>query len=204
VRLPFVILRAAIVFAAVMSIALRYVRRDHPFPTFGPANVVTAVRAALASLMFGLIGEPAGPAVAWTAALLGVAATVLDGVDGLFARRTGMSSAFGARFDMEVDAIIVLALSILVWAFDKAGVWAIASGLMRYAFIGAGWLWPWLAAPLAPTYRAKAICVVQIVALLVAILPFVPRVISSATVAGALALLVYSFLADGVRLWRTR
>jgi phosphatidylglycerophosphate synthase len=204
VRLPFFILRAAIVFAAVMSIALRYVRRDHPFPSFGPANLVTAVRAALASLMLGLIGEPADPAVAWTAASLAMAATVLDGVDGFFARRTGMSSTFGARFDMEVDAIVILTLSILVWAFNKAGVWAIASGLMRYAFVGAGWLWPWLAAPLAPTYRAKAICVVQIVVLLVAILPFVPRAISSATVAGALALLAYSFLADGVRLWRTR
>src|SRR5215510_11499311 len=101
-------MRAGIVFMALMSIALRYLRRDHPFPSFGPANAVTTVRAALASLMLGLIGEPTGPTVAWTAASLASAATLLDGVDGFLARRTRMSSTFGARFDMEVDALVVL------------------------------------------------------------------------------------------------
>ena len=39
------------------------------------------------------------------------------------------------------------------------------SGLLRYAFVAAGWLWPWLRAPLPPSRRRQTICVVQIVGL---------------------------------------
>ena len=48
--------------------------------------------------------------------LLGLSAVALalDGVDGWWARRTGTCSAFGARFDMEVDAFLILVLSVYV------------------------------------------------------------------------------------------
>ena len=42
-----------------------------------------------------------------------------------------MVSAFGARFDMETDALLILALSVLVWRHAKAGAWVLASGLLR-------------------------------------------------------------------------
>ena len=52
----------------------------------------------------------------------------LDAVDGQVARRTGTVSALGARFDMEVDAFLILVLSVyvapdrrLVGAGDRAG-----------------------------------------------------------------------------------
>ena len=38
-------------------------------------------------------------------------ALLLDAVDGGVARRTGTVSGFGARFDMEVDAFLILVLS---------------------------------------------------------------------------------------------
>ena len=197
-------IRSVIVFAAVMRLALRYRRRYHPFPTFGPANTVTTLRAALVSVAAGLIGEPGVTSVAWTAAAAGLAATLLDGVDGWLARRTRMASEFGARFDVEVDALLIQVLAILAWRFDKAGVWVLASGLLRYAFVVAGWIWPWLAGPLEPTRRAKVICVVQIAALLIVVLPFVPPRVAAPIAAGALAALAYSFAVDIIRLWRTR
>ena len=40
---------------------------------------------------------------------------------------------------MEVDAALILILSILVWLHGKAGPWVIACGLMRYTFVAAGW-----------------------------------------------------------------
>ena len=46
-------------------------------------------------------------------------ALILDGVDGKVARRTGTSTALGARFDMEVDAFLILVLS--VYVLDVAG-----------------------------------------------------------------------------------
>ena len=33
---------------------------------------------------------------------------------------------FGARFDMEIDALLILALSILAWRHGKAGAWVVA------------------------------------------------------------------------------
>ena len=90
------------------------------------------------ALVAGLIGEPAAPAVA--AAAIGVTAIVvmLDGADGWLARRSGIASEFGARFDMEVDALLIMALAMLAWQHGKAGGWVLLSGLLRYVFVGGG------------------------------------------------------------------
>ena len=127
--------------------------------------MATMLRAALVALVTGLVGEPATPIVAASAAGAALLAAALDGVDGWLARRTRMTSAFGARFDMETDVFLVLALSVLAWQYGKAGAWVLLCGLMRYGFVAGGWLWPWLRGPLSPTVRGKAICVVQFVGL---------------------------------------
>jgi phosphatidylglycerophosphate synthase len=76
-----------------------------PHPRLGPANQVTLARAVLTGLLAGLVGEVGTPAVAWTAVGLALLAEVLDGVDGRLARRRGWVGEFGARFDLEVDAL---------------------------------------------------------------------------------------------------
>ena len=129
---------------------------------------------------------------------------MLDGVDGWLARRTRMASDFGARFDMEIDALLILVLAILVWRFDKAGPWVIVSGLLRYLFVAAGAYWPWLQRPLAPSRRRQTICVVQILALMVVMVPAVTPPVSTVLAAVALGALSYSFLVDTVWLWRHR
>ena len=45
---------------------------------------------------------------------LAAVALALDAADGLVARRTGTATALGARFDGEVDAFLILALSVYV------------------------------------------------------------------------------------------
>jgi phosphatidylglycerophosphate synthase len=113
-------LAASAIFAAVMLLAIRKLEGHHPFDRFGPANLVTTLRAALAALVAGLAGEPPLPAVAAAAAAIAFAAMASDGLDGWLARRSGMASRFGARFDLEIDALLILALAILVWRHDKA------------------------------------------------------------------------------------
>jgi phosphatidylglycerophosphate synthase len=169
---------------------------------FGPANQVTLVRAVLVAGLASLIAQPATPPVAWSIVWIATVAALLDGVDGWVARRTGTVSAFGTRFDMETDAALILVLAILVWQYGKAGPWVLLSGLLRYAFVAAGWVWPWMQAPLASTLRAKIICVAQIVALIVAMAPSMTPPTSSAVAAAALLALCYSFLVDTLRLWR--
>lgn len=166
-------------------------------------NHVTAIRALIVALLAALMFTSARIDLAWFAVIAATIVAVLDGVDGWLARRTGMVTAFGARFDMEVDALLILVLAILAWRWDKAGPWVLMSGLLRYVFVAAGRVWPWLRAPLTPTRRARVICVVQIVALIVAVAPIIPPPLSTFSSAVGLLTLAYSFLVDTVRLWRT-
>jgi phosphatidylglycerophosphate synthase len=162
---------------------------------FSPANQITAVRALLVAVLV-LLDDP------WSVVLIALVALVLDGVDGWVARRTRTVSAFGERFDMETDAALILVLAILVWQYGKAGPWVLLSGLLRYVFVAAGWVWPWMKAPLASSLRGKIVCVVQIVALIIAIAPIVSPPMSSVVAAVALLALCYSFLVDTLSLWR--
>ena len=132
--------KAVAVFAVGAVLAIGFVGEHHPFDRFGPANTTTTLRAALVTLVASLVGEPGIPIVAASAAGVGLLATALDGVDGWLARRTRMTSPFGARFDMETDVFLVLALSVLAWQYGKAGAWVLLCGLMRYVFVAAGWL----------------------------------------------------------------
>jgi phosphatidylglycerophosphate synthase len=192
------------VLAIVMIVAIGLVRAHHPFNRFGAANHVTTVRAALVALIAGLIGEPAVPPAAAAATGMAAIVVMLDGLDGWLARRSDIASEFGARFDMEVDALLILALAILAWRHGKAGTWVLLSGLLRYAFVAAGWLVPWLARPLLPSRRRQTVCVVQMVGLGLAVTPIVPASLSAVAAGAALLALVGSFLVDIVWLWRAR
>ena len=203
-----------VVVAAVVGCALRSAGATaHPHPRFGPANRVTLTRLTLATLLAALCGPAAGPPVAlslasdsvrWAVVAAATLAALLDAVDGPLARRSGLASAFGARFDMETDAWFTLVLCALVLQAGQAGPWVLASGLMRYAFVGAMRPWPWLAAPLPPSRRRQAVCVVQITALIVCLGPIVPPAWAHALAAASLALLTVSFAIDVHTLARAR
>jgi phosphatidylglycerophosphate synthase len=188
--------RAGLFAAAGAAVLLWLAARALHAPAFGAANTVTLARAALAVLLAALLGAGATPAAAWLAVMLGTAAVALDGVDGALARRRREASEFGARFDMETDAFLILVLAAFVWQHGKAGVWILAAGLLRYAFVAGGRLLAWLRAALPPSRRRQAVCVVQIVSLLGALSPVVaPRPAAALALAG-LAVLVWSFAVD--------
>lgn len=201
---PLDIARGALLFALIMVLALRYLGAFHPFPFFGPANQITTLRAALVSVVASFVGAPEVPLVAMTAVLIAGVATLLDGVDGWFARRTGMASAFGARFDMEVDALLILALSLLAWRHGKAPAWVIWSGVLRYAFVLAGWALAWMRQPLPPSRRRQTVCVVQVAALIAILVPRLAPPMSTWIAGAALAALAGSFAVDTWWLWRHR
>lgn len=187
--------RGAVAFLVIAGVAMPGLAA-HPFPVLGYANWVTVFRTALVALVAALLFEPRSAATAWTVVVVASVAAVMDGWDGWLARRSRQASAFGARFDMEVDALLILLLSIFVWRDGKAGGWVILSGALRYAFVAGGWVLPWLNEPLPPRVRRKAVCVVQIVGLIVAIGPIISPELSAAIAAATLALLVWSFGVD--------
>lgn len=171
---------------------------------FGIANQVTLVRAGLVCLAGGavLAGGPPSP-LAWSLVTVVAAALSLDAVDGWLARRFGLSSGFGARFDLEIDALLILILALLVWQSGRVGPWVLVIGLMRYAFVAAGWLLPGLRRPLPPSRRRQTVCVQQGVTLLLCLLPPVGGLLASVAAGAALLALLASFAVDLIYLVRT-
>lgn len=198
--------KALALFGAAAAFMWRGLHAHAPQARFGAANALTLFRLSLIALLAAGAGEAIAGDVraAWAAVLIATVAALLDAVDGPIARRRGETSDFGARFDMEADALLIAVLSVLVLQLGQAGVWVLAAGGMRYAFVAAAAVWPWLAQPLLPSLRRKVVCVVQIVSLIVCLGPIIDPLMSRAIAGAGLLALVYSFAVDIVWLARRR
>jgi phosphatidylglycerophosphate synthase len=161
----------------------------------GPANQVTLFRAVLVGGVTALVVTSVTSDVPLPVlvTLVGVA-LALDGVDGQVARRTGSTSALGARFDMEIDAFLILVLSVFIGG--QFGWWTVAIGAFRYAFVAASWALPWLTAPLPPKFSRKVVAAAQGVVLVVATANLLPHTLALLAVIAALASLTWSFGRD--------
>ena len=193
-----------------MLIMAGLARHAHP-NRFGYANAITLTRAALTALLYGIGGEwlfgglPAlGEGLRWSLAIMAALILILDGFDGAVARRTGMASAFGARFDMETDGLFILAICWLVMATGAAGGWMLAFGSLHYVFMLAGMLIPRLTAPLKPLRRRKIIYVAQAAAPTIGLTPFCPPGLAFVLCAVAFILVLLSFAADSITLLTRR
>jgi len=176
------------------------VRTGH---TLGPPDLVTLGRAVLTCALAALVadtflGRPAGAALV----ALSVLALALDAADGWVARRTGTASAFGARMDGEVDAFLILVLSVHV--AGQLGGWVVTLGAARYAFWAAGRALPWMRERLPFRYWRKVVTATQGIVLTVVAAGVFPALAGYAAVAVALALLAESFGRDVLWLWRRR
>ena len=166
----------------------------------GPADSVTLARAVLACGVAALtVDSFGGQAPAAILVTLSTVALVLDGVDGRVARCTDTTSAFGARFDMEVDAFLIMVLS--VYVARESGWWVLAMGLARYAFVAAGWVLPWLRGPLPPRQWARVVSAIVGVVLTLAAADILPDAVTTAMLLVALGLLVESFGRSVWGLW---
>ncbi len=184
------------VFAMFLAMLLTLVSRHRPRGRFGAANGVTLVRVALVTLLLGFVGADPHHGLAWLVVGLATLAASLDALDGALARRSGMADRFGARFDMEADAALVLVLCLLTWQYEKTEWWVLLAGLMRYAFVLAGLAVSWLRASLPPSVRRQAVCVAQVVVLIVCLVPAIQPPWSEALAAAGLAALSVSFMVD--------
>jgi phosphatidylglycerophosphate synthase len=201
---------AGVGYGAVTCIALTWGMYQAGTGELGPADWVTLTRATLvggvAALTVDSFGRHTPVKLLVT---LTIVALVLDAVDGQVARRTGTASALGARFDMEVDASLLLVLSIYVmrpigaWAL-AIGAMALTIGMMRYAFVVATWVLPWMRGSLPPRYWRKVVAATQGVVLVLATAGVLPRLLTAAALAVSLTLLIESFGRDIGWLWQHR
>lgn len=199
-------LAAAGIYLAAAIAVLAFGARVDALRHFNPANQITWARAAITSILAGYsIDAPTIPPTAecwWLIASAAGVALASDGLDGYVARRRGECGEFGARFDMETDAALILVLAILVWQTGKTGPWVLIIGGMRYVFIAAGYVFPILTYSLPPSMRRKLVCVGQVVGLILCLLPIIPGDTASFIAAIALASLTLSFAKDVITLTR--
>jgi phosphatidylglycerophosphate synthase len=169
----------------------------------GVADWVTLARAMLAVGVAALVAESFVQRVPVTVLVsLAAGSLALDAVDGWVARRTKTAAALGAQFDGEVDAFLILVLSI--YAARSHGAWVLAIGAMRYAFLAAGSPMPWMRAPLPPRYWRKFVAAAQGIVLTLAASALLPASLTEALLAAALFLLTESFGRDVRWLWTHR
>ena len=189
--------------AVTMWAVLARALARRPGDRLGPASWVTLARATLAvgvaALAAGSFTRDTPVALLVTLAAVALA---LDAADGMVARRTGTATTLGARFDGEVDAFLILALS--VYVAPTYGAWVLAIGAARYAFLAGEWLLPWMRAPLPPRRWRKVVAAAQGIVLTVAAAGVLPRALTQVLLAAALAGLAASIGQCAWWLWRRR
>jgi phosphatidylglycerophosphate synthase len=193
-------LAVGLLVALAVAVTLAVALDRHRVTVLGPADRVTLVRCALVCGVAALTADSSGggPVTGVLVALASVA-LALDWVDGQVARRTGTASDFGAAFDMEVDAFLVLVLSVEV--ARSAGAWVLLVGAARYGLLVAAMLAPWLGEPMPPRYWAKVVAATQGVVLVLAAAQVLPVAVTRTALVGALVLLAASF---GHQVWWLR
>jgi phosphatidylglycerophosphate synthase len=179
----------------IIDLGLGYGLSRYRAVRLAPADWVTLARATLAVGVAALVANsfghrtPAPMLVSLTAVAL-----ALDAVDGWVARRSRTTPIVGAHFDAEVDAFLILVLS--VYVARSAGAWVLTIGAARYAFLLAGWRTPWMRGALPARYWRKVVAATQGIMLTVAAAKVLPLGVSQAALGVALALLAESFGRD--------
>ncbi len=207
VELP-VLVASGLLGLAVLGAVVRSTVRRRGEP-YGPADRITVGRSVLVALaaallpvgLAPLLGQDGGrPSDAWCWAVFAVAlpAWLLDGLDGWVARRTGTATRAGARFDQEVDAALLLVLSVAVAArlgLPEAG-WVVVIGALRYLFLLGLRLRPAWRRDLPFSSYRRVVAGIQGGVLLGALVPLIPLPLAVAATAVALVLLLGSFGRD--------
>lgn len=100
-------------------------------PVGGYANMMTLARFILLIITLSM-HRTMDP---WLFAGLILLVVIADGIDGYLARRFNHVTEAGAVFDMEVDAFLALALSIIIWELLPEAFWVLFAGFLRYVFV---------------------------------------------------------------------
>ncbi|EBA11968.1 CDP-alcohol phosphatidyltransferase family protein [Roseobacter sp. CCS2] len=197
----FVVIGTGLYVLAATVAAFR-LSQDFPHQSLGLCNLATLGRLVLVGVL--CIVVMAGIAPNWATFGIAALALGLDGIDGWLARKQGLSSDFGAQFDVEVDAIFALVLAIYAATNGAAGPYVILLGLPHYLFWIARLQLPWLNRPLRPSFARKAVCVFQIGALIALQVPFLADGRLDLIIAAVTLALIWSFGRDILWLWQKR
>src|SRR6266540_3639333 len=123
----------------------------------------------------------------------------------------GVAALTVGSFDRTAPAAVLATLAVMALVLDgvdgqvarRTGT-VTAIGAMRYAFVMATWVLPWMRGSLLPRYWRKVVASTQGVVLVFAVADVLPRPLAAAALAASLALLIESFGRDVGWLWQHR
>lgn len=189
-----------LLYLAAAAFTAYHLNRNYPHNVLGLCNLVTLSRLVLVGILGIVVLENLMPS--WTTFAIATVALCLDGVDGWLARKQGLVSKFGARFDVEVDASLALVLSIYAASNGAAGYFVLLLGLPHYLFWIARKYVPWLGQELPDRFSRKVVCVFQIGSLAALQLPVFSGGQLNLIIALVTLALIWSFGRDIHWLWR--
>ena len=187
---PVLVLLPSVAAAAYCALRMRGTR-------LRPADAATALRLAGAFAAAVVAALAPGTLGGWLVPAILGAAELTDWIDGQLARRLG-GSPFGAFFDEETDAALILTVTLVLAVTGGLTARVTIAGLLRYASVPVfALLGPAPAFPRAFRLFAKTACAAAAVLLLVATAPVLPPAIARALGDAAVVLLCVSFGWEG-------
>lgn len=181
----------------IYLLATAWVARNlhrHSHARFGAGNAVSLLRLVVLCLLVMLLA--ASRHGGWLVLTMAILFLLLDGVDGYAARRDGTCSPFGARFDIELDALFVLLACGWLWWAGKAQAWVLLGGMPHYLFLFGRYWWPGCRRSLAPSRRRGTIGMVQAGVLTGCLAPITGPPLTTLALGLALLLVAISFWLD--------
>jgi CDP-diacylglycerol--glycerol-3-phosphate 3-phosphatidyltransferase len=161
-------LQASLIVIYILCILQRNLtlnRQGHAGPlntTLGTANWITIARGGLIALLAGFWLQPwpgRDSSTAWSAWLPGIiylAAALGDALDGWVARQTGDQTLLGEYLDTRIDALGILAASLVGVGYGQLPVFYISAGLAWYLLRLAVWLRKKAGRPCGEVKRRKS------------------------------------------------
>jgi uncharacterized protein (TIRG00374 family) len=137
---------------------------------FGLPNAITTARLFLNACLLFSHQHPLGLLLA----LVALVNILLDVADGWLARRNNQSSKFGAQYDVETDALLVLTLSVILFTRHIAGAWVLTAGFLRYLYVLAPAIIPAAGRDLPRSRHGRFIYVLMIVCFMFALIVSAP------------------------------
>ncbi len=130
-------------------------------PTLGAGTGLSLLRGLCIALLAGFLTLPRPLGlIAWAPAILYTVGDLTDYFDGYLARLQNHVTLLGERLDLELDALGLLAATLLAIHYGSLPWWFLILGLARYAFVAGLWLLERRGStiqPLPPSGRRRAV-----------------------------------------------
>ena len=138
---------AALTYGTILWVLGRNLEKNHRpgedvlLSTLGWGNTISLLRGVLMAAFSGFLFLPwPGGKAAWLPGILYTAAALPDFLDGAVARLTDHVTELGAKLDVSIDSLGVLAVTAIAVQYDQVPPWYLLVGLARYLFLAGIWI----------------------------------------------------------------